>query len=418
MGAIETSIDRLFAGLSRISLAGEGWTRPAFSPEEQAAHDFVASFARELGMAVETDGAGNLFMTLAGRGHGQSNLIIGSHLDTVPSGGAYDGAAGVVGGLAVAAQFVERQEVPPVPLTIMAIRAEESVWFPVSYLGSRAALGRLEADALETIRSDSGRTLADHIGKAGFDPDFIRNRFASIRPETTKAFLEIHIEQGPVLHDENLPVGLVSAIRGGLRFREASIRGSWGHSGAMPRRLRRDVGFALADFMTRVESEWDRLEGDGEDIVATFGIIATDPEQHAFSKVPGLINFSLDMRSTSPELLDVLNERLQEFARQISVARNVDIDLGPASRTLPAKMDSAVYARLATAADRLAIPTCTLPSGAGHDAAAFAQAGIPTGMIFVRNEHGSHNPAEAMAHSDLALAASLLYDAILNLSPG
>lgn len=412
MSVINKTINRLFSDLSHISLEGDGWTRPAFGPEEQAAHDLVADFARELELDVETDGAGNLYMTLAGKTGRRPNLIIGSHLDTVPSGGAYDGAAGVVGGLAVVADFVARKDPPPIALTVMAIRAEESVWFPLSYLGSRAALGRLEPSALEACRSDSGHTLATHISLAGFDPGSVRDGLAHVKPETTKAFLEVHIEQGPILHDENLPVGLVSGIRGGLRFREASVRGNWDHSGATPRELRRDAGLAMADFMNQVELEWDRLESEGEDIVATFGMIGTDPNQHAFSKVPGKVSFSLDLRSTSIGLLDRLATRVPEIAARVSTARNVEIDLGLGSRSQPALMDRVVHAHLVKTAEDLAIPCRTLPSGGGHDAAAFAQAGIPTGMIFVRNENGSHNPAESMDHADLALAASLLRHAI------
>lgn len=180
----------------------------------------------------------------------------------------------------------------------------------------------------------------------------------------------------------------------------------------MPRRMRRDAGFALAHFMGRVEAKWDLLEKEGKDIVATFGMIATDPDLHAFSKMPGLVNFSLDMRSTSLEQLNALDKCLREVATEISAARNVEIDLGAASRSQPAQMDRAVHEHLARTAEMLAIPFRSLPSGAGHDAAAFAQAGIPTAMIFVRNDHGSHNPAESMDHADLAIAARLLWNAM------
>jgi N-carbamoyl-L-amino-acid hydrolase len=414
MNTINETIDKLFRELTPISLPGEGVTRPAFSPEEQAAHDIMARFASGLGMKVETDGAGNHYMTLRGHSRDHPGLVVGSHLDSVPSGGVYDGAAGVIAGLAVAADLLDRREVPPLNLTVMAIRAEESVWFPVSYLGSRAALGRLEPKSLEICRSDTGRSLAEHLLEAGFDPDFIRKGRAHLTPDRVAAYIEVHIEQGPLLHDENIPVGIVSAIRGGLRFRNAKILGAWAHSGATPRRLRRDVAFALSDFMSRVEEMWDEIEEQGEDFVATFGMVNTDATQHAFSKVPGRIDFCLDTRSISSETLDRLQDKLPKMAEEVAKKRRVRIELGESSSSRPAAMDATILEHLANAAEVLDLKHRVLPSGAGHDAAAFAQAGIPAGMIFVRNENGSHNADEAMDHADLALAASLLRKAIMD----
>ncbi len=408
MSAIGQTIDRLFAALAPISRPGEGVTRPAYSAEEQAAHDLMAREAAALDLEVAADAIGNLYMTLPGRDRARPGIVIGSHLDSVPGGGAYDGAAGVVAGLALAAALRAEDARPPVDLTVMAVRAEESVWFPVSYLGSRGALGRLEPAALAARRSDTGQTLEQHLRAAGFDPEAIRHGRAALSPERVGAYLEVHIEQGPVLQQRGLPLGLVTGIRGGLRFREARITGAWSHSGATPRALRQDAGLALAEVMSGVERLWDEAEAAARDLVATFGIFGTEPARHAFSKVPGEVNFCLDLRSSEAALLDELPARLTALAAQVGAQRRVAVELGPISRSQPARMDDGLRRRLAAAAAAAELPVLELPSGGGHDAAAFAQAGIPAGLVFVRNDHGSHNPDEAMDHADLALAVELL----------
>jgi N-carbamoyl-L-amino-acid hydrolase len=159
---------------------------------------------------------------------------------------------------------------------------------------------------------------------------------------------------------------------------------------------------------------WDEIEEQGEDFVATFGMVNTDATQHAFSKVPGRIDFCLDTRSISSETLDRLQDKLPKMAEEVAKKRRVRIELGESSSSRPAAMDATILEHLANAAEVLDLKHRVLPSGAGHDAAAFAQAGIPAGMIFVRNENGSHNADEAMDHADLALAASLLRKAIMD----
>ncbi|MCP5367753.1 MAG: Zn-dependent hydrolase [Hyphomicrobiales bacterium] len=404
----------LFARLAAIGADGDGgFTRPSYGPGEHAAHDLMAATARGLGLEVATDAAGNTYMTLPGRDRAAPRTVLGSHLDTVPRGGNYDGAAGVVAGLAMAAHLRDRGAVPAADLTVMGIRAEESVWFPASYIGSRAALGRLAPAELEIRRSDTGRTLADHMAEAGCDPAALAAGQRYLDPASVAAYVEIHIEQGPVLAAEGLPVGVVTAIRGGLRHHRAAILGEWAHSGATPRALRRDAVFAFADLLAELEAAWDRMEGAGRDLVLTLGKASTDPAAHAFSKVPGRLDFCLDARSTEDAALDAMGAEIEAVARSVAAARGVGIDLGPRSRSKPATMDPALVAALAAAAGRLQIPHRTLPSGAGHDAAAFAQAGVPSAMVFVRNDHGSHNPAEAMDPADLAAAARVALAALV-----
>ena len=191
---------RLFAALHAMSFDGVGITRAAYGPKESEAHALVRAEAERLGLAVEADHAGNLMMTLKGTEPGLPGLMLGSHLDSVRSAGNYDGAAGVLAGLSVVAGLVRAGFRPARDITVIAIRAEETgSWFPVSYAGSRAALGRLPPEALDALRMDDGRTLAEHMREEGCDPDAVRAGRASITPETVAAFVELHIEQGPTV---------------------------------------------------------------------------------------------------------------------------------------------------------------------------------------------------------------------------
>src|SRR5262249_16666384 len=190
-----------------------------------AAHDWVRAEAERLGLACEPDAALTLYMTLPGRD--RRAVIMGSHLDSVAQGGNYDGAAGVLAGLAVLAGLRQAGATPAHDLTVMAIRAEEAFWFDWSYIGSVAAFGRLPAGALEVCRSDAGRPLAAHMEAAGADLAALRAGRAHLRPERLRAYFELHIEQGPVLEAAGLPVGIVTGIRGCNRFRRARCLGRY-----------------------------------------------------------------------------------------------------------------------------------------------------------------------------------------------
>jgi beta-ureidopropionase / N-carbamoyl-L-amino-acid hydrolase len=194
---------RLFEGLRERGFDGVGVTRDAYGPGEQAAHDLVRATAEGLRLETDTDAAGNLYMTLPGRDRAAKRIVLGSHLDSVPRGGNYDGAAGVLAGLAVVAGMQAASFAPPRDITVLAVRAEEAgAWFPISYPGSHAALGRLPAEALDVRRLDTGRTLAEHMRASGFDPQAVCAGAGRLGPGNTAAYVELHIEQGPVLDAE------------------------------------------------------------------------------------------------------------------------------------------------------------------------------------------------------------------------
>jgi N-carbamoyl-L-amino-acid hydrolase len=398
----------LFGALRQHTARGLGIHRDAYGDGENLAHRLIADAARRLGLAVSHDAAANTYMTLPGRNPGAPRVIVGSHLDSVADGGNFDGAAGVVAGLVAAAALKAAGTVPERDITVMAIRAEESVWFSTTYFGSRAAFGIVPPDVLERKRHDTGRTLRDHLQTSGGDPQVLLENPPHLDPARIAAFVEVHIEQGPILQAENCPIGLVTGIRGNYRHAAARIIGQYDHCGGVPRGYRHDAVVAASDFVQALERLWEDFERDGKDMAFTVGKLFTDPAQHALTKIPGEVTFSLDLRSVDAELLGELERRLIEITHGIEQRRGVAFELGPATRAEVGNVDPKILRSLTEGAKQLGIPARAIASGASHDAATFAQQGIPMGMIFVRNAHGSHNPQESMEVDDLMKAAKLL----------
>jgi N-carbamoyl-L-amino-acid hydrolase len=399
---------RLFDALRETSFDGVGVTRDAYGPGEQRAHDLVRAEAEALGLEIAVDPAGNMLMTLPGADRTAKRIVLGSHLDSVPQGGNYDGAAGVLAGLATVAGLRQAGFVPGRDLVVLAIRAEEAgAWFPTSYPGSHAALGRLPAAVLDVKRMDTGRTLGQHMGEMGFDPAAVAAGGCLLPPASVAAYLELHIEQGPVLDAEAIPVGIVTGIPGSRRLRAARVLGEYNHSGATPRRHRADAAIALAELAHRLDEHWGALEAQGHELVCTFCVLATTAEA-GFTKIPGEARFQLDLRSVQPTSVDAMFSELHRLIAAIEARRGVRFELGAETGSLPSPMDVALREGLARAAQVGGIAYRAIASGGGHDAAAFAQAGVPAAMLFVRNQNGSHNPQEAMRMEDFAAGCAVM----------
>jgi N-carbamoyl-L-amino-acid hydrolase len=386
-----------------------GVTRPSYGDGEHAAHALAADWARKLDLEITHDYAGNQFMTLPGRDRSAPRIIIGSHMDSVPHGGNYDGAAGVVMGLAALDRLRGLDRQPAQDISVMAIRAEEACWFSTHYAGSRMAFGLLPKEELDSCtRVDTGRSLADHIEDAGFDPAALRDGKASLEAGAIRCYIEPHIEQGPALIGAGLPVGIVTGIRGNLRYKHCRVRGVYGHAGGVPRAHRRDAVFGATEFATVLEHHWDDRDADGKDFVCTVGEFWTDPTQHTMTKISGDVRFTMDIRSEDNDVLLETDAYLRKEAARIAEARDLSIDLGAFTNAKPALMDPALRGILRDEADALGIPYMEMASGAGHDCATFANQGVPSAMIFIRNDKSSHNPEEAMEIADFGASARLL----------
>jgi len=400
----------LFEALSRATRRGRGIVRDSYGAGEQAAHDIARSAAETIGLEVSVDAIGNLTMTLPGRDRGAPRIIMGSHLDSVPQGGNFDGAAGVVAGLCALSAMRRAGAVPTCDLSVMAIRAEESAWFDIAYLGSGGAFGLLDPKCLSIARSDNGQSLESTLIERGFDPQAIRERRRLLDPGQIRAYLELHIEQGPTLVARGLPAAAVTGIRGCKRFRNARCVGEYAHSGAVARPYRHDAVAATVAFLHHMETVWLQTEQAGADLVLTAGELYTDPVMHGPSKIAGETRFVLDLRSLSDATLNAVAAEARDAAARIGDEYRVKLDLGDTSDSPPAVMDSRLRSGFMSRLDR----PFEMASGAGHDAAVFAKLGIPTGMIFVRNENGSHNPDEAMSLEDFAVGTRCLMDLLMN----
>ena len=399
--ALHPEATQLFEALraGSVDLVNRGVTRDTYGPGEQFAHDLVQKHAQALGLEVRQDHLRNTYMVWPGVDRQAPAIVIGSHLDSVAAGGNYDGAAGVMAGL-IAVQALQQAGIRlSCDVVVMGIRAEESIWFQVSYVGSRGALGTLPASALQQRRIDTGRTLAEHLREAGGDPEAVEKGVVYLNKANVQVFLELHIEQAPSLGLTGFPTAIGTGVPGHFRFPSAKIIGEYGHVG-LGRRFRHDAALAGADLSVELDALWKQWDEAGRLMACTFGQFHTNGARHGMTIVPGEFHFSLDVRAYDDADLVELEERFMTLVAQIEKKRGVKIDLGVRASAKVAKADQTLTQQLRDCALRLKLKSCDLPSPASHDSAAFCAAGIPFGFIFIRNPNGSHHPDEEMSIDD------------------
>lgn len=397
----------LFDGLAEGTRDAPGFTRPSYGRRECFAHDLMRDTALALGLQTSCDASANTYMTLPGTDPEAPRIVTGSHLDSVRNGGNFDGAAGVVAGLVATAALSDLGFAPARAITTMGVRAEESVWFQVSYLGSRGALGMLPDGALDMKRIDTGRSAAEHIADCGGDPDALRNGVRHLHRDNVACFMELHIEQAPTLVGSDVPVGICTGVPGLFMYPAARVLGEYGHVGT-PRRYRHDAAMAAAEFAMMLDREWERNEGAGRPMAITFGRFHTDPEAHALTTIAGEFRFSVDIRAYDPAVLEHMQRSVEEAVAEIEARRGVRFELGRRASAAIGFVDPGIVEDLQAGVRAMSIPAMLLNSPASHDAGAFSAAGIPTGMIFVRNRNGSHNPHEEMEIDDFMAGVRLL----------
>ncbi|RAI44415.1 hydantoinase/carbamoylase family amidase [Rhodoplanes roseus] len=399
----------LFDALHDKTFDGTGITRECYEEGENAAMAIFREVAERHGLKVRLDAAQNMIVSLPGDDGTKPALLLASHADSVPQGGNFDGGAGVVAALLTLIRLAGEGTRTAVPVRAMVLRGEESAFYGRANIGSRLLFGTLDPKDMAAKRRGTGRTLRETLSAAGIDVDAAAAGRRMIDASTVKAYVELHIEQGPVMIARKFPTAVVTGIRGNLRHRSIMCRGEAGHSGTVPRWLRRDAVFAVADLLMRLDEHWMRLLERGLDLVVTTGVIGTDPDQHALSRIPGEVAFSFEVRSQSFETLEAFYELFRSECRAVSDLRHVKFEFDDRVYAEPARMDESIVRKLVAVSERLGLPTETLASGAGHDAAVFSNAGIPSAMIFVRNANGSHNPAEAMDLDDFMQGVALMH---------
>lgn len=402
----------LFQTFRNMSFDGVGISRETYGPGETAAIEVIERLARELGIETTWDAARNLVLRLPGRNPELPVVATGSHLDSVPQGGNFDGAAGVIASfMGLLSAKARGQHLRTIELYVL--RGEESAWYGgPCYFGSRALFGQLAESDFGSSHRSSGKSLEHHMASCGVDLTPLKAQRPLRDANAFACWMELHIEQGPVLIAREKPVGLVTGIRGNVRHRRVTCRGEAAHSGAVPRWLRHDAVLGMAELLMRLDEHWRVLLEWGEDLVVTSGIVETNPKEHAVSRVPGEATFALEYRSQDAKTLKSFGALIQSECGQVGSKRGLTFDLGTPVLTPPARMSDKVTGLLQREAEAAGIAFEILASGAGHDTAVFANAGVPASMIFVRNDKGSHNPHEAMEYADFFAGAEVLSRAI------
>jgi beta-ureidopropionase / N-carbamoyl-L-amino-acid hydrolase len=386
----------------------EGITRAAYGPEETATGEILADFARSEGLQASWDGVGNIHMTRPGNGKSNKEIVIGSHIDTVPRGGNFDGLAGVVAGAILLAALQRAAIATDHGIRVIGFRGEESPWLGQAYVGSKLLMGALSRDELHNLKHSSyGKSLWQLLEDLKLDPEESLNR-KQIQPANIHAYLELHIEQAPLLVSLNRPVAVARAVRGNIRHPKVTVTGEYGHSGAMPRHLRKDTVMATAKLLASIDGEWKRLiDAGNDDLVYTTGVIQTNADTHTMTKVPGELTWSFNVGATNDgvmqELYDFAIRKADELAREHSVTFDFGVRTGSSASPLdPRIMNAAIRA-----GEDLSIEMEIMPT-VGHDAAIFEKNGVPCGVILIRNENGSHNADEAMEIEDFILGVQVL----------
>lgn len=375
-----------------------GVTRLAYSPEDVRARDTVAGWMAAAGLQVWVDEATNLFGRLPGSDPHAGALLTGSHLDSVSRAGALDGPAGVVAGLAVAQALRDSGTTLRHDLVVVAFGNEEGTRGTPGMVGSKAIAGLLTPEELARP-GDGGVTLADRIRGAGGDPERITQ--AAWSPDRVAAFVEMHIEQGPVLEAETARIGVVSSITGQVGV-TATITGAANHAGSTPMTCRRDAAVAAAHLVLAVEA----LAADGHVRVATTGILEVAPG--ARNVIPGEAVLGIDIRDSDAGRMVAALALLDRQAAEVAERTGTTISLEAAPVQRPVATDHRLAGHIIDAAEWLGARWLELASGAGHDAQIMATL-APTAMVFVPSINGvSHCPEEATDAEDLVLGAEVL----------
>lgn len=402
------NLERLKKDIEELARIGRdprgGVTRPSFSQADFEARAWLKDRICEAGLCFRQDGAGNIFGRLGEEGR---SVLVGSHLDTVINGGAYDGAVGVLAALECLRRIKEQHVEPAKPLELVSFTDEEGNLVG-DFLGSRAFAGALNKEEVEKGLTSFGRPLQAILQGTEFSLASILEAHKD-RPEL-EAYLELHIEQGANLEMENVPVGIVERIAGKI-YRQCSFVGEAAHGGTTPLELRHDAFLATADFALRATQ---RVATKHYGSMVTVGKVTTYPG--AFSVVPGKVDFTLDLRSGSADTLQLLDKELLALAADIAATRGAEFFSRPIDRTEPVALSKRITGILKEECGNLGYPFLPMASGAGHDAQILAPL-TEAGMIFIPCRDGiSHSPEEMIAWADLEKGANLLLRTLLRLA--
>ncbi|MUV36460.1 Allantoate deiminase [Lentibacillus sp. JNUCC-1] len=408
---MEANVERIAKHIEALSkftsTPGEGVTRLSYSKEDLGARAYIKEQMETYGLLVYEDGMGNVFGKLPGRGTDLPSVIIGSHFDSVPNGGAYDGAAGVVAGLEVAALFQEHAITPEHPLEVIAMVEEEGTRFGSGLMGSRGIVGNLTEEYLNKTTDNDGISIREAMTHAGVNTEVPRKR----DPKTIKAFLEMHIEQGPVLEEAKVPIGIVEGIVG-LAQLEVTIEGKAGHAGTTPMEKRKDA-MVTAGKMVGQLPELAIDEGYGT--VITTGKLQVYP--NGANVIPNKVVFTVDIRAGEEQQVLNVIDKTKTLIQAHSV-NGMKIHVEEQLYIQPKALDLSIKHLLEETSKTHNITYLNMNSGAGHDAMVLSDV-TPTGLLFIPSLNGlSHCPEEYSEPADIAKSVDILYTAIKELVLG
>ena len=397
--------ERLKASLEKFAEFGKtknnGVTRLALSKEDRAARDYLRDCCEELGLTVQYDDIGNMYATLAGIEE-EPPILIGSHLDSVKKGGRFDGVLGVAAGLEVVRALIDHEITPRIPVTIVNFTNEEGARFEPSMMASGILSGKFEKEMMLKKKDHDGITFEEALKSIGYEGDE-KNRLT----EGT-AFLELHIEQGPILEQESLSIGIVDCVVGMVCY-EWEIRGESDHAGTTPMSMRKDALFTANDIITEIRTELSRLDSE---LVFTVGRMSVSPNIHTV--IPEKVIFSLEARHKDPQVIKQVEELIKKI-KDSYAQDDCQVEIRKLWGRETVLFDEDLCKQLTKSAQSLGYSYKEMVSGAGHDAQ-FIASYIPTAMVFVPSVKGkSHTEIELTTWEDCEKGVNVLFETILEM---
>jgi N-carbamoyl-L-amino-acid hydrolase len=407
MSNLKIDSDRLLSRIDALGAIGAtaegGVRRLALSDDDRAARDRVVAWMRSAGLRVEIDRIGNIFGTRAGADE-SAPVMTGSHIDSVANGGKLDGAYGVLAGLEVVETLNDAGIETQRPLVVCAFTNEEGARFPPDMMGSLVHAGGLSIEQALSTTDGDGVLLGDELARIGYAGD---GEIGAIRPH---AFVELHIEQGPVLEAESITIGAVESLQG-ISWTRISITGQANHAGTTPMRLRHDAGYCAGAITSYVREITRQIGGEQ---VGTVGVIDLEPE--IINVIAGTSHMTVDLRNTDNERLKQAEGLLHAYLDNLESSEDVQIETRRLARFDPVQFDEDIAQAIERTAESLGLSCRRMTSGAGHDAQMMARL-CPAAMIFVPSVDGiSHSPAERTDSGDLNAGANVLLHTLLDLT--
>lgn len=375
-----------------------GVTRLGYTKNEDVMHGAIRNFAREMGLKYSSDEVGNTYVYDEDY---EEYYLIGSHLDSVISGGRYDGVVGVLAGLLIL-KWIKDNNLN-IPLKVVAFRCEESSSFGIATVGSGLITKKLQIEKMKKVENTEGVSLYEALRFRGYNPE-------CRKIEGVLNYFELHIEQGRILEDEGLKIGIINSIAAATRY-WLTIDGRQDHSGATPMGMRQDALCAAGEIIIELENIAKRESIHSS--VGTVGYLGNYP--NAFNVVPGRVKMGLDIRGVEKDSIDRIDDEIVKFVDEVCKKRNLNYELDNISKAIPVKLDENLKNELSEIATKLGIEHKIMNSGAGHDAMKFWDI-APTGMVFIPCKDGvSHNKAEEIDYEDIILGSKIIFEELKQL---